>query len=139
MLTDFFERLLDLVKHYLDKQKIGWSLFSRAIVPLTKSVHPLADVVAIEARLLMDALKTLGTTEGVYRYAEGSVGLDEKFRELFEFADVSVELTLKLPNIQQPIKLTGEIINSDTIEAECWLSLTEELKDPLEISIGNNQ
>jgi hypothetical protein len=88
---------------------------------------------------MMNILKSLGTTEGVYRYAEGSVGLDEKFRELFEFADLTVEFTIKLPNIQEPIKLTGEMVDSDTIEAECWLSLTENIKEPIQITIGTNQ
>ncbi|CAF4264461.1 unnamed protein product [Rotaria sp. Silwood2] len=87
---------------------------------------------------MMDTLKTLGTTEGVYRYAEGSMGLDEKFRELFEFADVTVEFTIKLPNINEPIKITGEMIDSDYVESECWLSLNENIKDPIEISIGRN-
>jgi len=88
---------------------------------------------------MMNTLKTLGTTEGVYRYAEGSIGLDEKFKELFEFADVTVEFTLKLSNIQEPIKITGEIIDSDNVEAECWLSLTENIKESIEITIGTNQ
>jgi hypothetical protein len=88
---------------------------------------------------MMNILKSLGTTEGVYRYAEGSAGLDEKFRELFEFADLTVEFTIKLPNIQEPIKLTGEMVDSDTIEAECWLSLTENIKEPIQITIGTNQ
>lgn len=88
---------------------------------------------------MMNSLKTLGTTEGFYRYAEGSVGLDEKFKELFEFADLTVEFTVKLPNINEPIRITGEMIDSDTIEAECWLSLTENIKDPIEIKVGTNQ
>jgi hypothetical protein len=88
---------------------------------------------------MMNTLKTLGTTEGVYRYAEGSIGLDEKFRELFEFADLTVEFTLKLPNIKEPIKITGEMVDSDNIEAECWLSLTENIKDPIEITMGTNR
>jgi len=88
---------------------------------------------------MMNTLKSLGTTEGVYRYAEGSIGLDEKFKELFEFADVTVEFTVKLPNIKEPIKITGEIVDSDNIEAECWLSLTENIKDPIEITIGTNK
>jgi hypothetical protein len=88
---------------------------------------------------MMNTLKSLGTTEGVYRYAEGSTGLDEKIRELFEFADLTVEFTIKLPNIQEPIKVTGEMIDSDNIEAECWLSFTENMKEPIEINIGPNQ
>jgi hypothetical protein len=88
---------------------------------------------------MMNTLRTLGTTEGIYRYAEGSVGLDEKFRELFEFADLTVEFTIKLPNINEPIKITGEMVDSDNIEAECWLSLTENIKEPIEITIGNNK
>jgi hypothetical protein len=87
---------------------------------------------------MMDSLKTLGTTEGVYRYAEGSIGLDEKFRELFEFADLSVEFNVKLPDGKQSIKITGEIADSDYIEGECWLTLTDKLKDPIEITIGTN-
>ncbi|CAM4908453.1 unnamed protein product [Rotaria socialis] len=88
---------------------------------------------------MMNTLKSLGTTEGVYRYAEGSKGLDEKFRELFEFADLTVEFSIKLPNVQQPIKITGEMVDSDHIESECWLSLSENIKQPIEIAIGNNK
>jgi hypothetical protein len=88
---------------------------------------------------MMNTLKSLGTTEGIYRYAEGSIGLDEKFRELFEFADLTVEFSIKLPNIKEKIKITGEMIDSDTIEAECWLSLTENIKESIEITIGTNQ
>ncbi|CAF1134315.1 unnamed protein product [Rotaria sordida] len=87
---------------------------------------------------MMNTLKTLGTTEGVYRYAEDSMRLDEKFRELFEFADLTVEFKIKLPNIKESIKITGEIIDSDYIEGECWLSLNKNIKDPIEISIGRN-
>jgi hypothetical protein len=88
---------------------------------------------------MMNSLKSLGTTEGVYRYAEGSIGLDEKFRELFEFADLTVEFTVKLPNVNAPIKITGEIVDSDYIEGECWLSLTDKLiKDPIEITLGTH-
>ncbi|CAF1338971.1 unnamed protein product [Rotaria sp. Silwood1] len=87
---------------------------------------------------MMNTLKTLGTTEGIYRYAEGSMGLDEKFRELFEFADLTIEFTIKLPNIKEPIKITGEMIDSNYVEAECWLSLNENIKDPIEIIIGTN-
>ncbi|CAF0890805.1 unnamed protein product [Adineta steineri] len=88
---------------------------------------------------MMNTLKTLGTTDGIYRYAEGSVGLDEKFRELFEFADLTVEFTIKLPNIKEPIKITGEMVDIDHVEAECWLSLDENIKESIEINIGNNQ
>ncbi|CAF1315590.1 unnamed protein product [Adineta steineri] len=88
---------------------------------------------------MMNTLKTLGTTDGIYRYAEGSVGLDEKFRELFEFADLTVEFTIKLPNIKEPIKITGEMVDIDHVEAECWLSLDENMKESIEINIGNNQ
>jgi hypothetical protein len=88
---------------------------------------------------MMNTLKSLGTTEGIYRYAEGSTGLDEKFRELFEFADLTVEFTLELPNITEPIKMTGEMIDSDYLEAECWLSLPENIKDPLVIKIDTHQ
>ena len=88
---------------------------------------------------MMNLLKTLGTTEGVYRYAQGSTGLDEKFRELFEFADLTVEFTIKLPNIEESMKITGEIIDSDNIEAECWLPLRGNIKDPIKITIGTDQ
>jgi hypothetical protein len=87
---------------------------------------------------MMNSLKSLGTTEGVYRYAEGSIGLDEKFHELFEFADLTVEFTLKLPDIKEPIKISGEMIDSDYVEGECWLSLTDKIKDPIDITIGTN-
>ncbi|CAF3420688.1 unnamed protein product [Rotaria socialis] len=88
---------------------------------------------------MMNTLKSLGTTEGVYRYAEGSKGLDEKFRELFEFADLTVEFSIKLPNVKEPIKITGEMVDSDHIESECWLSLSENITQPIEITIGDNQ
>ena len=88
---------------------------------------------------MMTALKGLGSTEGIYRYAEGSTGLDEKFKELFEFADTTVEFSIKLPDIKEPIKITGEMVDSEHVEAECWLSLSENIKQPVEITIGKNQ
>jgi hypothetical protein len=88
---------------------------------------------------MMNALKGLGATEGIYRYAEGSKGLDEKFRELFEFADFTTEFTLKVPHIKEAMKVTGELVDTEHIEAECWLSLTETMVDPLEITIGKDQ
>ena len=87
---------------------------------------------------MMDALRRLGTTEGVYRYAEGSKGLDEKFRELFEFADLTVEFSIQLPGIPEPIKITGEMVDSDHVEAECWLSMSRDIQQPIEINIGTN-
>ncbi|UJR15056.1 hypothetical protein I4U23_002027 [Adineta vaga] len=88
---------------------------------------------------MMTTLKSLGSTDGIYRYAEGSVGLDEKFRELFELADLTVEFSLKLPDIKEPIKVSGEMVDSDYIEAECWLSLDQNIKQPIEIMIGTNK
>lgn len=88
---------------------------------------------------MMNLLRSLGTTEGVYRYAEGSMSLDEKFRELFEFADLTVEFSIKLSNIKEPIKITGEMFDADYVEGECWLSLTQGIKDPIEITIGQNK
>lgn len=88
---------------------------------------------------MMNALKGLGSTEGIYRYAEGSKGLDEKFRELFEFADFTTEFTLKVPHIKDVIKVTGELVDAEHIEAECWLSMTEAMAEPLEITIGNDR
>ncbi|CAM4753626.1 unnamed protein product [Rotaria magnacalcarata] len=88
---------------------------------------------------MMNTLKSVGTTEGVYRYAEGSMSLDEKFRELFEFADLTVEFSIKLPDVKEPIKITGEMVDSDHIESECWLLLSENIKQPIEITIGDNQ
>ena len=87
---------------------------------------------------MMNSLKNLGATEGIYRYAEGSSGLDEKFSELFELADLNVEFTLKLPDVNEPIKLVGEIIEGNIVEAECWLSLNATNKEPLEINIGSH-
>jgi len=89
---------------------------------------------------MMNTLKSLGTTEGIYRYAEGSTGLDEKFRELFEFADSTVELTVQLPNIKEPIRVTGELADSDYVEAECWLSLTDSMQQqPLIVKVGSQE
>ena len=88
---------------------------------------------------MMNALKGLGSAEGIYRYAEGSKGLDEKFRELFEFADFTTEFTLKVPHIREVIKATGELVDSEYIEAECWLPMTETMVEPLEITIGKDQ
>jgi hypothetical protein len=89
---------------------------------------------------MMNTLKSLGATEGIYRYAEGSTGLDEKFRELFEFADSTVELTMTLPRSQQsPMKILGEIIDSDYVEAECWLSISEKIEEPIEITVDSQQ
>jgi hypothetical protein len=31
------------------------------------------------------------------------------------------------------------MVDSDNVEAECWLSLTENIKDPIEIIIGTNK
>ena len=87
---------------------------------------------------MMNSLKNLGATEGIYRYAEGSSGLDEKFSELFELADLTVEFTLKLPDVKEPIKLVGEIVEGNIVEAECWLSLNAANKEPLEITLGSN-
>lgn len=88
---------------------------------------------------MMTTLKSLGSTEGIYRYAQGSVGLDEKFRELFEFADTTIEFSIELPGIKEPIKITGEITDVDHVEAECWLSLTDNIKLPIQINIAGNQ
>ena len=88
---------------------------------------------------MLNNLKSLGTTEGVYRYAEGSAGLDEKFNELFEFADSTVELTVKLPNVNQPMKITGEIVDADYLEAECWLSLSGQVQNALQVTVGTEQ
>ncbi|CAF1116849.1 unnamed protein product, partial [Didymodactylos carnosus] len=88
---------------------------------------------------MMNTLKTLGSSEGVYRYAEGSVGLDEKFCELFEFAGSTVELTLRMPNIKEPIKVTGEMIDADYVEAECWLLLHENNQEPVVVTLGTNE
>ena len=88
---------------------------------------------------MLNTLTSLGTTEGVYRYAEGSTGLDEKFNELFEFADSTVELTLKVPNVQQAMKLTGEIVDAEYLEAECWLSIPPQLQDTLQVTVGTEQ
>ena len=87
---------------------------------------------------MINSLKNLGATEGIYRYAEGSSGLDEKFSELFELADLTVEFTLKLPDVKEPIKLVGEIVEGNIIEAECWLSLNAANEEPLEITLGSN-
>ncbi|CAF1033711.1 unnamed protein product [Adineta ricciae] len=88
---------------------------------------------------MMTTLKSLGSTEGIYRYAQGSVGLDEKFRELFEFADTAVEFSIELPGIKEPIKITGEMTDVDHVEAECWLSLMDNIKIPIQIHIAGNQ
>lgn len=86
---------------------------------------------------MMNLLKSLGQTEGVYRYAEGSTELDEKFQDLFEFADLTAELSLQMSHMSQPMKITGEWIDSDTIEAECWLSIPDCVEQPIKISIGS--
>ena len=85
---------------------------------------------------MMNLLKSLGATEGVYRYAEGATELDEKFQDLFEFADLTAELTLRMPHMSQPMKITGEWIDAETIEAECWLSIPDRLDVPIEITVG---
>ncbi|CAF4609007.1 unnamed protein product [Rotaria sp. Silwood1] len=88
---------------------------------------------------MMNTLKTLGSNEGVYRYAEGSAGLDEKFRELFEFAGTTVELTLKMVNMTDPIKMTGELIDGEYVDAECWISLNEKNEEAVIVKLGANE
>jgi len=73
-------------------------------------------------RNLLDQIRVLGTSEGVYRFAEDSK-LDEKFEELFDFICVSTKATIKVAsNAEQTIDCSK---SENGREIDLILSLAE--------------
>jgi Mg-chelatase subunit ChlD/2'-5' RNA ligase len=52
-------------------------------------------------RSFLQEMCLMGSSEGMYRYADESGGLESKFTEMFDFADINVKTSLRVGNFEK--------------------------------------
>eukprot|EP01104_Vermistella_antarctica_P014791 TRINITY_DN4715_c0_g3_i1.p1 TRINITY_DN4715_c0_g3~~TRINITY_DN4715_c0_g3_i1.p1 ORF type:complete len:1115 (+),score=263.30 TRINITY_DN4715_c0_g3_i1:437-3781(+) len=68
----------------------------------------------------LEEIRLMGTSEGVYRYAEGKDNLAERFHEIFDFLSTTLSVSVRIPGITKPISVDADLNHDPTTGVDGW-------------------